>query len=169
LAKPTQQNTPIEITLSPTETVTVIDPRHPLYGRTLPLLGITNKQYLGRCCVVWLLPGVERLVPLAATDLAADPICLYPLPLNLSAVEQLLATFMRIKIQPAEETEDAGIKGSTQSGDTEPNRRPGQVEQRDHSGSNLGSFKPTATTPGLADPGTVVPPGVAKQPDGGEG
>jgi hypothetical protein len=131
-------------------------------------LGITNKQYLGRCCVVWILPGVERLVPLAATDLAAEPICLYPLPLNLSAVEQLLATSMRIKIQPAEETEDAGIKGSTQRGDTEPSSPPGQVEQPDPSGSNLGSFKPAATTPGLANPGAVVPPGVAEQPGGGE-
>jgi hypothetical protein len=118
--------------------------------------------------VVWVLPGVERLVPVAATDLAADPICLYPLPLNLPAVEQLLATYMRINIQPAEETKDAGIKGSTQGGAAEPSGHPGQVEQPDHSGSNLGSFKPSTTTPGLANPGAVVPPDVAKQPDGGE-
>jgi hypothetical protein len=51
--------------------VEVTDPTHPLYGLTLPCLGITNKQRLGRVAVVWLAPGIERLIPLAATHLAA--------------------------------------------------------------------------------------------------
>jgi hypothetical protein len=54
----------------PTEAVTVTDPAHPLYGLTLPCLGVTNKQRLGRACVVWLAPGIERLVPVAATSLS---------------------------------------------------------------------------------------------------
>src|SRR6266498_4685190 len=61
--------TPIGLTVRATETVEVVDPTHPLYGLKLPLLGITIKQGpLGRVCRVWLHPGVERAIPVAATD-----------------------------------------------------------------------------------------------------
>jgi hypothetical protein len=72
------------------ETVTVIDPRHPLYGRTLPLITITNKAYLGRCCIVWVYGGHNQCVPLAATDRAPEPPTIFPVPLNLTAVQQLI-------------------------------------------------------------------------------
>ena len=88
-----QQTTSIGSRLSPDQTVTVIDPRHPLCGRTLPLIGITNKPYLGRCCVVWLHPEVERLVPVSATDLGFDPDSLSSIPLSIEAVKQLLHVF----------------------------------------------------------------------------
>ncbi|MEM9806852.1 MAG: hypothetical protein AAF959_16400, partial [Cyanobacteria bacterium P01_D01_bin.56] len=48
LANPNQSNTPISQRFSSEQTVTVTDPRHPLCGRTLLLVGITNKPYLGR-------------------------------------------------------------------------------------------------------------------------
>ena len=34
----------------------------PLYGLRLLCLGVTKKQHLGRVCVVWLAPGVERIL-----------------------------------------------------------------------------------------------------------
>src|SRR5260370_31999057 len=38
-----QLTTPIDLIMSPPEeTVTVVDPRHPLFGRTLPCVGIAN-------------------------------------------------------------------------------------------------------------------------------
>jgi hypothetical protein len=67
-SRPTDENTPIGLTALPTETVEVIDPTHPLYGLKLPLLGITVQQRLGRVCRVWLHPGIERAIPIAATD-----------------------------------------------------------------------------------------------------
>jgi hypothetical protein len=86
--------------------VTVVDPRHPLYGRTLPLIDITNKQYLGRSCVVWIQEGVERIVPLAATDRAPESVTIYPFPLNPFSVRQLVSAYGRIASQITEATED---------------------------------------------------------------
>jgi hypothetical protein len=75
-----QLTTPIDLIMSaPEETVTVVDPRHPLFGRTLPCLGIANSSHRGRCCIVWIRPTVERHVPIEATHLEYDPATLYPL------------------------------------------------------------------------------------------
>src|SRR5215510_7337841 len=67
--KQVHQNTPLQLTALPTDTVEVTDPTHPLYGLTFPLIGVTTKPRLGRVCVVWLYPGVERVIPVAATSL----------------------------------------------------------------------------------------------------
>ena len=79
--------------MTPQETVTVVDPRHPLFGRTLPLIGITNSCHRGRCCLVWLRPSVERHVPISATNLQFDPQTLYPLPISVESLQQLLYEF----------------------------------------------------------------------------
>ena len=77
--------------------MTIIDPSHPLCGRTLPLIGITNKRYLGRCCVVWIRQDVERYVPVSATDLEFDPHQVSPVPLSVAGVEALLRVFEQIQ------------------------------------------------------------------------
>jgi len=92
---PNQITTPVGHRVSPEQTITeqtitVVDPRHPLCGRTLTLVAMTHHVVLGRCCVVWLRPHVERLVPVRATNLEFDPNDINPSPLSLSAVEQLL-------------------------------------------------------------------------------
>jgi hypothetical protein len=76
--------------------VTIVDPRHPLCGRTLPLVGITQKAYLGRCCVVWIREDVERHVPVTATDLEFNPNTVSPIPLAIDAVRQLVHIFEQI-------------------------------------------------------------------------
>jgi hypothetical protein len=58
---------------------------------------MTHHADLGRCCVVWLRPHVERLVPVAATDLEFDPNDISPTPLCVDAVEQLLRVFEDIQ------------------------------------------------------------------------
>src|SRR5258708_29379043 len=65
---PLQQNTPLGLTALPTDTVEVTDPTHPLYGLSFPLIGITVKQRLGRVCLVWLHPGIERAITGSATN-----------------------------------------------------------------------------------------------------
>jgi hypothetical protein len=92
-AKPkrSHENTPLDITALPTDTVTVTDPTHPLYDLTLPLIGITTKQRLGRVCVVWLYPGVERVIPGAATTLAGPPPPLSPCRLSVAGIHTLLS------------------------------------------------------------------------------
>src|SRR6266446_48373 len=73
VADPNQITTPVGHRFSSDQTITVLDPRHPLCGQTLPLVAITHHTQLGRCCVVWLRPHVERLVPVQATTLEFDP------------------------------------------------------------------------------------------------
>jgi len=68
-----------------------------MYGRTFPLVAITHHAQLGRCCVVWLQPHVERFIPVQATNLAFDPNAISPSPLSLAAVEHLLRVFQDIQ------------------------------------------------------------------------
>ena len=92
-AKPDQHTTPIDLIIPPQETITVVDPRHPLFGRTLPCVGIANSCHRGRCCIVWIRPTVERHVPVTATNLAYDPTTLYPLPISVESLQQFLQEF----------------------------------------------------------------------------
>jgi hypothetical protein len=78
---------------APEETITVVDPRHPLFGRTLPCIGIDNSCHRGRCCIVWIRPTVERHVPVTATNLEYDPTSLYPLPISVESLRQFLQEF----------------------------------------------------------------------------
>src|SRR6058998_1711311 len=82
--------TPLDHRLSTEQSITVTDPRHPLCGRTLTHIAMTYHADLGHCCVVWLRPQVERLVPVGATNLAFQPNPHSPTPLSVDAVEQLL-------------------------------------------------------------------------------
>ena len=68
-----RETTPLAPTALSTETVEVTDPTHALYGLELPLLGITTQQRLGRVCRVWLQPGIERAIPIAATTRVTVP------------------------------------------------------------------------------------------------
>ena len=94
---PNQVTTPIGTRFSADQTITVLDPRHPLCGRTLPLVALTHHSQLGRCCVVWLRPHVERFIPVQATNLEFDPRAIRLSPLSLAAVEQLLGVFQDIQ------------------------------------------------------------------------
>ena len=51
---------------------------------------MTYDARFGQCCVVWLRPHEQRLIPLQATHLALDPTDIPASPLSLAAVEQLL-------------------------------------------------------------------------------
>lgn len=87
---PFQQNTPLELTALPTDTVEVTDPTHPLYGLSFPLIGITVKQRLGRVCLVWPHPGIERAIPVSATNLASEDHVLSSCRLSIAGLQVLL-------------------------------------------------------------------------------
>ena len=87
-------------------TVTVVDPRHPLYDQTFPLIHIQNKQELVRSCLVLLTEDVERLIPLAVTDLGLAPPDVFPVPLDICSLQNLTETFSRIAGQLEREEED---------------------------------------------------------------
>src|SRR5439155_13776982 len=87
---PFQQNTPLGLTALPTDTVEVTDPTHPLYGLSFPLIGVTVKQRLGRVCLVWLHPGIERAIPVRATNLAGEDRVLSACRLSIAGLQRLL-------------------------------------------------------------------------------
>ena len=99
MEKPDQVNAPIEKILATPETVTIVDPRHPLYDQTFPLLQIKNHRNLIPSCLVRVLEGVDRLVPVAVTDLAATPVIVYSSPLDVSSLENLVQAFARVQEQ----------------------------------------------------------------------
>jgi hypothetical protein len=96
------------------DTVEIVDPAHPLYGKTLSVVGFSTKQHLGRVAVVWLHPGVERCVPLSATDLAEIPPAA-PSPSRLS-VESLKRLLSVVASLPRTDVEDADDEARTSPG-----------------------------------------------------
>jgi hypothetical protein len=100
-----QQNTPLKQTALPTDTVEVTDPTHPLYGLTFPLMGITTKPRLGRVCVVWLYPGIERIIPFAATSLSETPAPPSRCRLCIEGLQALLAVVATWDARPPQEAD----------------------------------------------------------------
>jgi hypothetical protein len=97
--------------------VTVIDPRHPLCDQTFPLLHIKNKQELVCSCLVLLAEDVERLIPLAVTNLATVRPAVFPLPLQLSSLQNLTQTFARLVGQLEREGADEATRSSQADSD----------------------------------------------------
>ena len=136
--------------------MTVVDPRHPLYGQSFPLLHLKNKQELIPSCLVRLTEGVERLIPVNVTNLAATPPVVYPLPLDLSSLHNLTQVFLRIQTQVGKECED-GASGSAQF-----NRN--SLDDRD----GLGNTDSYPAGNGVADNGMDLPPACREMDAGGE-
>jgi hypothetical protein len=99
-------STSLEQSNTSIETITVIDPRDPLFGQTFTLLFVENKSYRGKCCVVRMETGIERHIPIVVTNLSPGSIQSYPLALDLSSVRKLLAVYTRLIRLSAERTED---------------------------------------------------------------
>jgi hypothetical protein len=130
------------VTFTPEQFVTIVDPRHPLCGRTLPLVGITQKPYLGRCCVVWIRRDVERHVPVSATDLEFDPDQLSPLPLSIASVRQWLHVFDQV-----------GRANQGAEADGTSTERAGTLTHADRCAAIVGQLDPGVPPPLAADPG----------------
>jgi hypothetical protein len=112
-----------------TDTVTVTDPTHPFYSLTLPLLGITTKQRLGRVCVVWLYPGVERVIPIASTSLGDLPVRPTACCLSVASVQALVAVVASLTT-PCQEDTDVDPETASRSCTNLPATRPACPEPR---------------------------------------
>lgn len=135
------------MSVPPTELLEGTDPTHPLYGLTLPCLGITTKPRLGRACIVWLAPGIERLRPLAATSLAPVPPPPARCHLSLPAVRALLAVLASLPTDAAPRQEDA-------DGPTAPTAAPGGGAPGPPAGATAAESPPAA--PPAAGPGPAL-------------
>jgi hypothetical protein len=94
-AKPNHITTLIEHDVSENTRLLVTDPRHPLYGQLFTIIGTINRKDHGRCFIVRMLNGLERNIPMSATDRAEDDNPLFPLPLCLASVTNLLTVYAR--------------------------------------------------------------------------
>lgn len=118
--------------VAPQERVTVVDPRHPLFGRTLPCIGITHSSRRGRCCIVWIRPSVERHVPVSATHLQFDPQTLYPLPISVESLQQLRYEFTCVsRASKGEQGHDATDSTFSSSGSSQSNPTAAGVDDSD--------------------------------------
>jgi hypothetical protein len=80
--------------------VTVIDPRHALYGQSFRLLGIATRNQLGRCCIVLDHADRERNLPVGVTDQSPDPLVIAPFALNVATITSLVHVYSHICPQP---------------------------------------------------------------------
>ena len=72
--------------------ITVTDPRHPLYGKSLKLTGFTFLRGHIRHCQVEIHSGRVDYVPLASTNLSTEPRP-EPTVLTAAAIEELVRAF----------------------------------------------------------------------------
>jgi len=93
---PTHVTTPLTKPTCSEPIVSVIDPRHPLCGQSFPLRGTIIRPEVGPCCIVWSPEGLERHIPLMATNLAPPAVPVSPLPLSLEGMAALLLVYARL-------------------------------------------------------------------------
>lgn len=101
-SKQPQQTTHTGSRVSSATTVEVTDPAHALYGLRFPLREITSTSHLGRVCVVELVPGVLRRIPVAATQLARPAQPPSPCRLSVPALRTLLSVVASIEARAQE-------------------------------------------------------------------
>jgi hypothetical protein len=163
------ENTPLGGTHSPEEVITIVDPQHPLFGQTFPLIAIIDNQSEGRSCVICLREGIERSVPIEATDRGLEPAATFPVPFNTSSLLQLLTTFERIVCQPAGEVEDEkherGGHDSLTPGAL--SVEPGDRRVPDSAGADMGMADPIPAAAGVSGRGASLPPDGSGLPSGG--
>ena len=171
--KRTQQTTHTGATVvTPKETITVIDPRHPLFGRTFLLINIIHKPRLGSFCVIRYLDSLERSVPLEATNnRSLEPPEISTSSINLASVRQLLRKYEQITFQSAEDMENGRNQQNAldtyESVPSNPNWRAAANRTEE----NLGCVDNAATTAALSTPGQHLLSPVEREqsrPEGGE-
>ena len=135
--------------------VSVIDPRHPLCGQSFPLRGMISRPEIGPCCIVWPPEGLERHIPLTATNLGAPMGPVTPCPLSLAGLQALLGVYARL-IHPLPE-------GAHDYGTSTPDAAAPHNSGRDlvPPATSRRASAPTDLTPGgvgLPDPAAATTP-----------
>ena len=97
------------------------------------------------CALIQLRAGVNRLVPLEATDLAVSPRVVFPLPVDIPSLEKLTKVFGQIQAQAKRE-----------DGDEE---REGRGSNKGHTAaSSMDHIDPETARDGVADNNPHLPP-----------
>jgi hypothetical protein len=142
------------------EYVTIVDPRHALFGQTLLLLEVANKPYWGRCCVVQWREGFLRHVPLSATNRSAEPPAVFPVPLGLAALQQLLTVYRHLTSPIGKVFPDGSLSCSSHDLSSA-----GDSARPDCGGPALAGVEPGPTTDSVCHPRAGLPkPAPARAP-----
>ena len=150
MIRPSQQETPLGSTLFGGDLVEVVDPTHPLYGLTLPLIGVTQKRASVVMWAVWLQPGVERLIPVAATDRGAAQVGRTRCRLSIASSGALLAVVASLP-KGVWDHGDVGGEASTPRARRR-GPRSGSGTGADHGGRSQRAEQSDACKPGLVEP-----------------
>jgi hypothetical protein len=137
--------------------VTVIDPRHPLFNRTFPLLHIKNKQEKNPRCLISLPEGVERWLPIEVTNLAEIPPDVFLLPIDLHSLQTLTHIFLRLEAQLEEEGRDGSHNKTVINGEGA------------RAATGLGDTRGSATGDGHANDDPDMPGNAQSMAGGGKG
>lgn len=149
-SKTTQHNTPINKSEFP-ETVTVIDPRHPLYGQTFRLVQVEDRPDHGQCCLVEREWGQNSYIPLDVTDKSETRWVSSSIPLSIEAIRQLVSTYIRLT--------DGDQNDSTHTTD--------ETSQRYSTRGSLEALDPDAKSTSLPDIGSDLPKSRSENPTSG--
>jgi hypothetical protein len=120
--------------------------------------------------LIWIEEDVERIVPLEATDRSPEAIAIFPFPIDLSSVRQLLATYERIQAQPVEGTEDEYNDWIASGGSKDNTVESHNAHAPDTAGAHLGIAGSAATASGVSEHRAGVSP-IGEEPQrrrGGE-
>ena len=80
-------------TRSESPIVRIVDPRHPLYGRSFPLLKTINRRGAKSICVVQTDLGITRHVPLEVTNKGEVPVSINHVPISIESLLTLSNTY----------------------------------------------------------------------------
>src|SRR4051794_17007585 len=106
------------------DVIEVTQPNHPLYGLTLPLVGLLTTAHSGQVCVVSLSSRIERIIPLAATDLGGTTPPASPCQLSPLGVQRLLAVAASLPAYSPEELHGVRSAPTTRAPTRAAPRRP---------------------------------------------
>ena len=74
---------------------------------------MTTRPEVGQCCIVWSTEGLERQIPIAATNLSSSPPPSPSVPLSLASVHVLLQSYARLTLHLKEQVHAHGTPPAT--------------------------------------------------------
>ena len=132
------------------DVITVTDPRHPLCGRTMPLLA-THERPGQTWFEVEQAPGIRRWLPVGVTDQSSLAQPHASCPLDWHSVRQLLAHYTAIIAGPEEDAADGCPDERGEDGTAA-----GAIES-DGTGRSVGEYDGGATGTRASDRGAGLP------------
>jgi len=134
--------------------VTVIDPRHPLYGQTFRLIQVEDRPNRGECCLVERDWGQNSYISLSVTDKSKTGWISSNTPLSVKSIRQLVSTYILL----SEDEKNGTTHSSTTSSNKDSSQR--SLVTSDFSAENTGS---SITNSSLSNTDAEVSEGASKK------